>query len=645
MQTRRKMADSDPRLQNTPRRRPDKPGRVWQNSGFNTNNHMNNSSPGKSLKHMKGMTRRTFLQNTAAGIGSVMIGAPFSTSADTVGPAAPVFGRDSFSFLHTYEATGHYWRGLERAGLLRRTNGVRLLNSPYSAEALRFNSTARIGGELYRILKERRCSFIVDRVVGGSHYNPSDYDQSLIKAYAALLGEKFLGGQVHETVCNTHNDWNRFVAANPKLETEPVSVEELRSYFTCKTAPRCLEYGTLDDYAGLAHPKNAEDFWREIERNFRRQSERFGSCASYCEGSDNGELAWHQFYKFGARRCIAELGAWASAKSQFAIASLRGAARAAGRPWGIFFAPWGPEGCTAMVPQKEWSWECPYSFFEGTGWPVGPDRGPSTALQRRLFFHAYLAGAWTLHEEWGAECNLVDWESARLSSYGRVTKALLDFQEEHPDVGEPYTPLALVLDTRVPTPDVALWAGIKTGLFQNTAEDARCAARKDSGSAEADCYAPCVVPEIFDIVPADAPEEVWKRYDEVIQIGAGTHPKAKVVPPGEQLAQIIASAKMLSSFGRSTHLPMQINHRRKDGAWILGFYNPWGARRGDVENVGSLLDDGCAQRETLQAAFSIKSAKVLHAWPSGTGMAYLKDSLEIVVGPGGTLILEVLPRK
>jgi hypothetical protein len=591
---------------------------------------------------MKGMTRRTFLGHAALGIGSALIGAPSLTSAtNPFRPAASVASRDSFSFLHTYEATGRYWQALEKAGLLRRTNGVRLVNSPWGTEEMRFNSVARPGGELHRILKKRRCPFIVDRVTGGSHYNPSDYNQSLIESYATLLGEKFLGGQVHETVCNTHNDWDRFVSANHKFGSEPVLPEELRNYFTCKTAQRCLEYGTLDDYAGRVHPKDAADFWREIERNFRRQSGRFGSRASYCEGSANGELTWHKFYQLGARRCIAELGVWASSKSQFAIASLRGAARAAGKPWGIFFAPWGPEGCTAMAPENEWSWQCPLSFFEGTGWPMGPERGPSTALQRRLFFHAYLSGAWTLHEEWGAECNLTDWESARLSCCGRVTETLLDFQEKFPDVGEPYTPLALVLDARVPTPDTSLWMEIKTGLFQNSAEDARCAARKNSGIAEADCYAPCVVPEIFDIVPSDAPETVWKRYQEVIQIGAGTHPNARVFPQERQLKEIVSSARRLSPFERSTHLPMQINHRRKDGAWIIGIYNPWGARRGDVGNVGSLLDGDCAQRETLRPKFSMKSAKVLHAWPAGTELIRSGDDLQLKVGPGGTLILEI----
>ncbi len=574
------------------------------------------------------------------GIGAALAAGP------AIGWAKPLHfnngSRKFFSFLHTYEASGRYWHGLDKAGLIRRSTGVRFVNSPWAENKFLFNSVARVGGELHGIVAKRRCPFVIDRVTGGAHYRPYDYDQALIENYASLLGEKFVGGQVHETICNTHNDWDRFVKANKKFAREPVQPDELRSYFNCKTAPGCLEYGTLDDYAGRIHPKDNEGFWREIESNFRRQRARFGSHVSYCEGSGWGDLAWHIFYKFGAQYGLAELGVWASSKSQFAIASLRGAARAAGKPWGIFYAPWGPEGCTAMVPEENWSWQCPISFFDGTGWPMGPERGHSTALQRRMFFHAYLSGAWTLHEEWGAECNLLDWEAGRLSCCGVVTKALLDFQDRFPDVGEPYTPLALVLDPRIPMPDSSVWSEIKNGLFQNGAQDKACAARKYSGAAEAECYAPCIVPDIFDVVPSDAPESLWERYKEVIQVGTGLSPAgAKAHIPQKPLEQIVATARRLSPFERSSHLPMQINYRAADKAWIVALYNPWGARRGDVQNVGSVLDDGCAQRELLRPKFSIKSARVIHAWPSSSRLARSGNDIEVVVGPGGTLICEI----
>jgi hypothetical protein len=580
---------------------------------------------------VSGLTRRRFLQSASAAIGVAAVSQRDAVvAAEPRTPARSAGARHVFSFLHSYEATGRYWRGLERSGLLRHGTGVRLVNSPWADDSSRFNAVARRGGELHRIISQRGCFFVIDRVSGGAHYRPYAFDQELIKSYAELLGENFLGGQVHETISNTHNDWNRFVTADRKFAHEAVRPDELRRYFTCVNAPRCLEYGTLDDYAGRSHPTNEGDFWREIEAGFRRESKRFGGHTSYCEGSRWGELAWHAFYRLGARFCLAELGAWASSKSQFAVAALRGAARAAEKPWGIFFAPWGPEGCTAMVPEKDWSWKCPLSFFEGTGWPMGPERGPSTALQRRIFFHAYLSGAWTLHEEWGAEGNLLNFDSGEISSYGKVTKALLDFQEAHADVGDPFTPLALTLDERVPNPTAGAWQKIKSSLFQNSPQDTACAARSGGGVAEADCYAPCSVPEVFDVVPADAPPRLWKRYEKVIRVESE-----------KQWDDIIAAAGKLSPFDRQTHLPMQINRRQSDGAWIVGLYNPWGARRGDVQNVGSILDHGCTQREILRPRFSMKSARAIHAWPSSSRLTRRGDELEAIVGPGGTLVLEV----
>ena len=86
---------------------------------------------------------------------------------------------------------------------------------------------------------------------------------------------------------------------------------------------------------------------------------------------------------------------------------------------------------------------------------------------------------------------------------------------------------------------------------------------------------------------------------------------------------------------------MQINYRRSDGAWIIGLYNPWGAERGDVANVGSVLDEGCAIGDVLRPKFTVKSARTLYAWPGGSRMSQRDNDIHIAVGPGGTLILEV----
>jgi hypothetical protein len=586
--------------------------------------------------------------------------------------------------LHTYEATGRYWRCLEKAGLVRRGTGVRLVNSPFGDDARRFNAVARRGGKLYEIVSRARCPFVVDRVVGGSPYRPYVFDAELIKTYAAMLGERLLGGQVHEVLSNVNNDWGRFRRAHPKFAKEPIKPEELRAHFDWSNVERCLEYGTVEDYAGRTFPTGPAQWWRQYEEAAKRQGARFGSHFSYCEGTGYGELVWHLLYKFGAGWCLAEVGPWASQNTQFAIAALRGAARAAGKPWGVFYAPWGPDGCTSFVPAQDWSWQVPLDWMGRSGYAVSPAHGPSTALQRRIFFHSYLSGAHTLHEEWGAEGNFLDWGSGELSSYGRVTRDLLDFQEAFPDVGRPFTPIALVLDAAIP-PNPAPWAKLKESLFRPGEAETQVASRKDAGLAEAPCYPACAVPEIFDIVPSDAPRNAWDRYQVAIPVGDGRPPAGvkslpalgaglptplmvrpevsleirrpsvgvgagsgdprTALPKGSPSDQLIQAARELSPLARTTRLPMQINHRQSDGAWIVGLYNPWGARRGDVSRTGSILTESCTVREQLRPKFRVQSARAIHAWPASSTLTVANDALQATVGPGGTLILEIIPKR
>jgi hypothetical protein len=552
--------------------------------------------------------------------------------------------RASFSFLHTYEATGRYWRCLEKARLVRRGTGVRLVHSPFGDDARRFNAVARRGGRLYEIVNHAKCHFVVDRVVGGSPYHPYVFDSELIKTYAAMLGERLLGGQVHEVLSNVNNDWGRFRRADPKSAKEPIKPDELRAHFDWSNAQRCLEYGTVEDYAGRAFPTSPAAWWQQYEEAAKRQGARFGSHFSYCEGTGYGELVWHIFYRFGASWCLVEVGPWASQQTQLAIASLRGAARAAGKPWGVFYAPWGPDGCTSFIPPKDWSWQVPLDWMGRSGYAVSPAHGPSTALQRRIFFHSYLSGAHTLHEEWGAEGNFLDWDSGELSSYGRVTRDLLDFQEAFPDVGRPFTPIALVLDAAV-LRNLTPWAKLKESLFRPGEAEAQVASRKDAGLAEAPCYPACAAAEIFDIVPSDAPRGVWDRYQVVIPVGDGRPPPGVKALPGSSASdQLIEAARELSPLARSTRLPMQINHRPSDGAWIVGLYNPWGARRGDVYGTGSILTDRCTVCEQLRPKFRMQSARAIHAWPASSTLTVADGTLQATMGPGGTLILEIIPK-
>ncbi|MCC6694839.1 MAG: hypothetical protein IT365_04315 [Candidatus Hydrogenedentes bacterium] len=581
------------------------------------------------------IARREFLGSSAALAAATLL--PHKRCAAAQEAQSSASGRPAFSFLHTYESTGRYWAGLQRSGLLRTGTGIRLVNSPFGTDDRRFNTVARRDGPLHAILEATPAYFIVDRVAGGSPYNAYPFDVDLVRHYAEMLGPKFLGGQVHEVVSNLHNDWGRFVKANPAFATEPVSKEGLQGVLDWDSAASWLEYGTIDDYLGQRHPQSDSDWRIAIEGAMKRQGGRFSGHYSYCEGTHWGELMWHVAYKMGAASCFVEVGPWASTTSALAIASARGAAKAIEKPWGIFYAPWGPDGCTSFIDVADWSWQAPREAMDNSNWPVGPEKGPSTALQRRIFFHAYLSGAWTLHEEWGAEGNLLNWESDELSSYGLVTKALLDFQQACPDVGEPFTPIALVHDVSGALPDSAPWQKLKENLFAYSENDNANAARETGGKAEAVCYPPSAIPELYDIFPSDAPASALAGYPVRISVSAAT------VADGSAWQQLSGAAQELCPLSWQTHLPKQVN-QRASGEWIVAVYNPWGAVRGDVYGVGSVPDSACAATEVLTFKAPIEEAQLLHAWPKDCELKQDGDVLHLRIGPGGLMIVRIRTR-
>lgn len=558
--------------------------------------------------------------------------------------------REGFSFLHTYESTGRYWLGLEKAGLLRPTNGIRLVNSPWSDERHRFNEVARPGGPLWQVLEQRKCNFVVDRVVGGSMYSPYAFDGQLIDRYTALLGDRFLGGQVHEPGSNTCSDWYRFTNASKEYASKPIDPQDpvLRDYFHWNDVEHWLDYGTLDDYAGRVRYNTPASFWREVVSKGRQHAARFNGRFAYCEGSEYGRFAWHLFYKCGATSCLAEVGVWASSQTPLMIAALRGAAKAAGKPWGVVYTAWGPGGGTSFIPVQDNSWRITKKALNDSKWPVGPELGCSTAMQRRVLFHAYLSGAHTLQEEWGAEYNLLAWDEGTLSSSGKVTRDLLDFQDGHPDVGEPYTPIALVVDATVPPPrDNPIWnVNLCQQLFRYADADNKNASRPGAGTPEVGCYPPCALPEVFDVVPSDAPESLWRSYTEIIPVETSQVPaSAKPCRSEEVYGRLADAVERLSPFARLTHLPMQINCRASDRTWIVALYNPWGAVRGDVYDTGSILDEGCAIEDIVQSKFAIASVRVIHAWPSSSGTLLEGGNIHVKVGPGGTLVLQITQKE
>ena len=131
-----------------------------------------------------------------------------------------------FSFLHSYETTGRYYDAIERAGLVRPFTGIRLVNTMWGDDTHRFNHTAAKNGALFRRLAREKRQLVIDRLCGGAQFLAGyTYDRELMAEYAALLGPRFLGFQIHETACNTDNDWQRFLAFSPEYRHRPVDLD------------------------------------------------------------------------------------------------------------------------------------------------------------------------------------------------------------------------------------------------------------------------------------------------------------------------------------------------------------------------------------------------------------------------------------
>lgn len=138
--------------------------------------------------------------------------------------------------------------------------------------------------------------------------------------------------------------------------------------------------------------------------------------------------------QWGARVIGLEVGEnIAFAQSKFAFA--RGASRSWNRPWSVQVSPWFAGACTTRGPLR----------LEN-GYARGLDAGHSLSLYRRMWLHAWFAGAAMVTPE-----NSISYffdEGApqwKLSRDGRAAAALFRFMRTHRR-GIPYTPIAIVLD-------------------------------------------------------------------------------------------------------------------------------------------------------------------------------------------------------
>ena len=340
-------------------------------------------------------------------------------------------------FFHVYNED--CFRGLEKNGLLNADSGFKLQHCFAVPKERLFNTCAAIGTPLYNLIKENRIPFYVDRIAGGIIYYPYKFDHALIEEYRRILGDDFLGFQLHESATNRRwSEWPRMLLINGGKKSgfdAAVLRRELASanQFTPDGEPLIgLSQDTPEYYATRTYADTVPDFVDEIRDMFRR---RLADTAGNVLPVDGYYLFTKLQDEMGMRAFMPEVGCQLSLMRE-AVALARGQASSSGKKWGTYYECWradlDPETqrnsycmpCFNLDPVNEW-----YLTQETHGDDFtthGENGGSSRLLQERIYYHTLLSGADYFGEEWGLNCSYSDMNDWTLSKYGEIKKQFIN---------------------------------------------------------------------------------------------------------------------------------------------------------------------------------------------------------------------------
>jgi len=405
----------------------------------------------------------------------------------------------------------------------------------------------------------------------------------------------------------------------------------------------------------------------------------------------NMSVTGHSHYEayaaeWGTRAIGLELGE-NIAFTQSKLAFARGAARQWGLPWSVQVSPWFAGHCTTSGPLRR----------EGK-YTRGLDAGHSLSFYRRLWLHAWFAGAAMVTPENSIaiffEKPAPPWE---LTAHGEAAVEVLAFMRSH-DRGVPYTPVAVVLDHLA---GYNAYRGRPWGVLANTAGDLETRdlfqeqlfpgsdhihRKPDPANPEKSYLVPTPFGEMFDVLLSSAKADVLGAYPVLLLVGDITFDDSFVsrleqalrkgstlllhsrhaTQLGSRLAQLerAGDVEVLSGWtnpktGRpgavsnerlarlaAEYLPIavegdpvqyQINRNAK--GWVVELVNNRGVAK--QPDRPAVVDGKATARVTLRPGFDVREARVWHLRAPHP----LSEPFTVTVMPGSTLFVELEPKE
>ena len=342
-----------------------------------------------------------------------------------------------FTYFHYY--ADDLWEGYEKNGLLRENFGIRFVETIYQPKELKFNELAKVGGELYSYVKNHKCAFYVDRLQGGCFLENYAYDMELIEEYKRLLGDKFLGFQMHEWLSNYNSDveWKLGELSKEEWTEENIKATIFKKF---PFEELFLEAMTLEEHVAAGKPLTAKQYYDNMTAIYKKRARDFEliPCDSF-----------YLMYPFeannGAKVIMPEVGAQIP-DMRLQMCYARGVCNAYGLMLGAYYEPWGGEPFATCSYREDGKNEWYITGSDNFPFvPGGPNGGSSRSLQFRIHLYAYLSGAEMISEEWGGYNTFKNKEGYELSEYGLIKKKFLDFVDKYPDIGDKLAPIGAVV--------------------------------------------------------------------------------------------------------------------------------------------------------------------------------------------------------
>lgn len=353
-------------------------------------------------------------------------------------------------FFHVYN--DKYFDGLVKNGLINKNTGFKVQHCFTVPEEIKFNRIAAKGGKLHSLLKEGNYAFYVDRLAGGIAWYEYDFDRTLIREYSEMLGDWFLGFQLHESGTNRrYLDWGGILRTMNGAKG-PYDVEELKKARLDKKRTEAMGfpmYGMNIDspetYAKMRYAETPEEYFAEMREMFQRKLKQMDG---HILPVDSGFAAMKMENELGMKTFMPEVGGQIPQMRQ-QVALTRGIAENNGKTWGTYYECWFHRRdvgytmpCFNTEPGNEWY--LPQELHGDDFSSYGPNGGSSRLLQRRIFYYSLMSGAHYVAEEWGLNCSYTDMKEFTLSEYGEVKKEFINTAEELGTI-KTVTPFAVVL--------------------------------------------------------------------------------------------------------------------------------------------------------------------------------------------------------